>query len=111
MKVPFNDIKRQYIYDEEKFIDTIKETLNSGIYVLGSKVSDFEENFAAFCNVNYCIGVGNGLDALTLLLRAHNLPVGSDVLIPENTFAATVISVLAAGLNPVLVPVDEYHNI
>lgn len=111
MKVPFNDIKRQYLYDEEKFIDTIKETLNSGIYVLGSEVCEFEENFAAFCNVNYCIGVGNGLDALTLLLRAHNLPVGSDVLIPENTFVATVISVLAAGLNPVLVPVDKYHNI
>jgi dTDP-4-amino-4,6-dideoxygalactose transaminase len=78
----------------------------SGWYVLGREVEAFEEEFARYCGVRHCIGVANGLDALTLILRAYDFPPGSEVIVPANTYIASVLAVTGAGLRPVLVEPD-----
>ena len=76
------------------------------------KVKEFENQFADYCNTKYCIGVANGLDALSLSLRAFNFEKGSEVLVPSNTYIATILSIVENGLQPVLVePNIETYNI
>jgi dTDP-4-amino-4,6-dideoxygalactose transaminase len=80
--------------------------LEKGWFVLGNEVKTFENEFAAYCGNNHCIGVANGLDALVLSLRALNFPEGSQVIVPSNTYIASILSILQAGLVPVLVEPD-----
>jgi len=87
---------------EQKF----KETLESGWYILGNNVKKFEEEFASFCNSKHCVGVANGLDALTISLNSLNLRKGSEVIVPSNTYIATILSILHNGLVPILVEPD-----
>lgn len=82
------------------------EVLRSGWYVLGSQVAAFEKSFAAYCGVPHCVGVASGLDALLLPLKALELPAGSEVIVPSNTYIATILAVLQVGLKPVLVEPD-----
>jgi dTDP-4-amino-4,6-dideoxygalactose transaminase len=85
--------------------------IRSGWYVLGQEVSAFEQEFAQYVGAKHCIGVANGLDALILSLEALNLPKGSDVLVASNTYIATILAIIRAGHNPVLVePVLETFN-
>lgn len=77
--------------------------IRSGWYVLGQEVSAFETEFAAYVGARHCIGVANGLDALTLSIEALNLPKGSDVLVASNTYIATILAIVRAGHRPVLV--------
>jgi dTDP-4-amino-4,6-dideoxygalactose transaminase len=81
--------------------------LDSGQYILGDEVSDFETQFASFCGTRHCIGVANGLDALVLILRAHielgYLKKGDAVLVPANTYIASILGVINSGLKPVFV--------
>lgn len=98
------------------FIDELKqaaaEVIDSGWYVLGKKVEQFEKEFASFIGASRCIGVANGLDALTLSLRSLNLHAGAEVLVPSNTYIATILSILHNGLIPVLVePEIQSYNI
>lgn len=89
-----------------------KEVMESGWYVLGKKVGEFEEKYAAYCNTQHCIGVANGLDALTLSLRAFNFEKNSEVIVPSNTYIATILSIVQNNLQPVLVePNIETYNI
>lgn len=81
----------------------IERVLDRGWYVLGEEVQRFEEEFAAYCGVKHCIGVGNGLDALSLILRALRFQEGDEVLVPANTYIATILAISANGLKPVLV--------
>lgn len=94
----------------EKFFDEYKKsfdaTLGSGWFILGNAVKQFEEEFARFITSKYCVGVANGLDALTLCLRALNIERGSEVIVPSNTYIATILSVLHNDLKPVLVEPD-----
>jgi dTDP-4-amino-4,6-dideoxygalactose transaminase len=93
---------------EEKF----QEVLKKGWFILGNEVAEFENEFAKYCNTNFCIGVGNGLDAIILALRTLNLPQGSEVIVPSNTYIATVLAILEVGLKPVLVEPNIYtYNI
>ena len=87
----------------EEYRTAFNEVLESGWYVLGNKVKEFENQFATYCNTNYCVGVANGLDALNLSLRAFNFEKGSEVLVPSNTYIATILSIVENGLQPVLV--------
>ena len=87
----------------ERFNEVFKRVLNSGWFILGQEVSGFEEEFASYHNVKQCIGVASGLDALTLSLKALDLPEGSEVIVPSNTYIATIISIIQAGHKPVLV--------
>lgn len=114
--IPFLDlhnINRPY---EEEFKNMYQRFLNSGYYVLGGEVERFEKDFAAYCGAKYCIGVGNGLDALTLIFKAYiemgKLQVGDAVAVPANTYIASILSIIHAGLKPVFIePNVETYNL
>lgn len=90
----------------EEYNKAFKEVLESGWYIIGNKVKEFEKQFAEYCTSKHCIGVANGLDALNLSLRAFNFEKGSEVLVPSNTYIATILSIVENGLHPVLVEPD-----
>ncbi len=96
----------------EEYKTAFNEVLESGWYVLGNKVKEFEKQFANYCNTQHCVGVANGLDALNLSLRAFGFEKGSEVLVPSNTYIATILSIVDNGLQPILVePNIETYNI
>tara|TARA_B110001452_G_C15233439_1_gene427123 strand:- start:1643 stop:2743 length:1101 start_codon:yes stop_codon:yes gene_type:complete len=106
-------INELYKFNFEK---TFTSFLATGHYILGSQVSSFESDYAAFCNTKHCIGVANGLDALTLIFRGYiqlgKLKKGDAVLVPANTYIASVLSIINAGLKPVFIEPDpETYNI
>lgn len=89
-----------------------QEVLQSGWYILGKKVEQFEQAFADYCQVKHCIGVANGLDALILAIKALNLPAGSEIIVPSNTYIATILAIVHNGLKPVLAePCIDTYNI
>ena len=97
---------------EEEYKREFEQFLESGWYILGNKVTEFENSFADYCHVNHCIGVASGLDALILALKQADFPQGSEVIVPSNTYIATILSILQCGLNPVLVEPDiKTYNI
>lgn len=96
----------------EAYKKAFTETLESGWYILGDKVKSFEKEFTGYCGVKYCTGVANGLDALILSLRACNFSPGDEVIVPSNTYIATILSIVHNGLKPVLVEPDIHtYNI
>ncbi|WP_452223745.1 DegT/DnrJ/EryC1/StrS family aminotransferase [Lacinutrix chionoecetis] len=105
--IKFLDLHKINARFETEFEKEFQLFLDSGHYVLGAGVSTFETNFAAYCGTKHCIGVSNGLDALILIFKAYiqlgKLKVGDEVLVPSNTYIATIIGVIEAGLKPVLV--------
>ena len=84
----------------------IKRVLDSGYYLLGNENKNFCEHFAKFCGVKHCIGVANGLDALTLIVKAFDFERGSEIIVPANTYIATILSISQNGHIPVLVEPD-----
>ena len=90
----------------DEYRTSFDELLQSGWFILGNSVKKFEEEFAAFNTNRHCVGVANGLDALILCLRALNLEKGSEVIVPSNTYIATILSILQCDLVPVLVEPD-----
>lgn len=101
---------------EALFQEKLKSVLEKGWYVLGNEVAEFEKNFAHYCGAKFCIGVGNGLDALTLIFKGYielgKLQKGDEVLVPANTYIASVLAIMQADLVPVLVePSEETFNI
>ena len=103
MNVPFLDVKQTYLAIQEEIDAAIKGVLKGGCYILGENVEHFEQEFAAYCGCKFCIGVASGLDALYLLLKAHDIGPGDDVIIPANTYIATALAVSSTGAKPVLV--------
>ena len=105
--IPFLDLKAINKRFETQFQNRFQQFLDSGYYILGSQVKEFEEAFANYCGVKYCIGVGNGLDALRLILEGYKLlgklKDGDEVLVASNTYIATIIAIKQAGMVPVLV--------
>jgi dTDP-4-amino-4,6-dideoxygalactose transaminase len=88
------------------------EIMRGGWFILGPEVEKFEKSFASYCDSPHCVGVASGLDALLLALKALDLPPGSEVIVPSNTYIATILAVLQAGHKPVLVePSIETYNI
>lgn len=94
----------------EKLFDKYKENfdifIKSGWYVLGGQVSKFEDEFAKFCNTKHCIGVASGLDALILAIDAFDFPKDSEIIVPANTYIATILAIVRNGFKPVLVEPD-----
>ena len=89
-----------------------KRVVENSWYVDGEELKLFENSFADYCNVKYCVGVGNGLDALTLSLRALGIGAGDEVIVPANTFIATALAVSSVGAKIVLTdPSLDYYNI
>jgi dTDP-4-amino-4,6-dideoxygalactose transaminase len=90
----------------EDYQRDFRETLERGWFILGSNVETFEHSFAEYCNVKFCVGVASGLDALMLSLHACQFQPGDEVLVPSNTYIATILSILQCQLTPVLVEPD-----
>ncbi|HET6244982.1 MAG: DegT/DnrJ/EryC1/StrS family aminotransferase [Bacteroidetes bacterium] len=96
----------------KEFASSFATVLNSGWYVLGENVKKFEQEFAAYNSISNCIGVASGLDAITLSIAAFNFEPQSEIIVPSNTYIATIISVLQNNMKPVLVePSIETYNI
>lgn len=89
-----------------EFEKVFSEVLNSGWFILGKNVEAFEKEFAAYNKSKYCVGLASGLDALTLSLKALNLEQGAEVIVPSNTYIASILAIIHAGLKPVLVEPD-----
>ena len=104
-----NNLNKPYLKD---FNEKIKNLFSNGVFILGNNVSEFELNFAKINNAKFCVGVASGLDALILSLRLKKFKKGSSVLVPSNTYIATIIAILNAGLKPVLVePCPTTYNV
>jgi dTDP-4-amino-4,6-dideoxygalactose transaminase len=109
--IKFLDLHKLNARFESEFTSQFKTFLNSGYYIKGSEVTRFEDRFAAYCGTKHCIGVANGLDALTLILKGYielgKLQENDEVIIPANTYIATILAVLNSGLKPVFVEPEE----
>src|SRR6201984_1406892 len=106
MKVPFLDLRPVYDELRAEFDAAYHRVMESGQYLLGSELEQFEAEFAAYCDVKFCIGVGNGLDALHLILKAYGIGAGDEVIVPTNTYIATWLAVSYSGATPVPVEPD-----
>lgn len=106
MKYQFLDVGFTYRSLAEEIDAACRRVLSSGMYIGGEAVTAFEEAFAAYCGAKHCVGVGNGLDALVLILRAYGIGSGDEVIVPANTFIATWIAVAQIGAKPVPVDAD-----
>lgn len=112
-KIPFLDLKAAYQELKDELDACVQRVISSGWYILGEELEAFESAFAAYCGTKYCVGVGNGLDALHLVLRAYDIGHGDEVLVPSHTFIATWLAVTFAGAKPVAVDIadDDTYNI
>jgi len=102
----FFDISNQDKKIRNKIIKNFKKNILKGDFILGKDVNNFENKFASFCGTKYAIGCANGTDALTIALKALNLPKNSEVIIPAMTYCSTAFAIINANLIPVLVDID-----
>lgn len=114
--IKFLDLKQLNLSYQEQFQEKMKLVLDKGWFILGDEVKSFETNFANYCGSKHCIGVGNGLDALVLIFKAYiqlgKLQKGDEVIVPANTYIASILAIIQADLVPVLVePKLETYNI
>ena len=107
MTVKFCDLASSNAVIKDELVSAFSQFVDSGDYILGKNVEEFEVLFSTFCGVKNCIGVGSGLDALSLIFRAWKelglISNGDEVIVPSNTFIATIFAITSNGLNPVLV--------
>ncbi|MDW8308832.1 MAG: DegT/DnrJ/EryC1/StrS family aminotransferase, partial [Verrucomicrobiales bacterium] len=106
MKVPFLELRLTYEELRAEMDAAYRRVMESGFYLFGGELDAFEREYAAYCGAKHCIGVGNGLDALHLILRALEIGPGDEVIVPSQTFIATWLAVSYAGATPVPVEVD-----
>ena len=106
MHVPFLDLNAVYTELKTEMDAAYKRVMDSAWFITGNELETFECEFAAYCNVKHCIGVGNGLDALHLILKAYGIGHGDEVIVPANTFIATWLAVSYTGAVPVPVEPD-----
>lgn len=112
MKIDFLDLKSLHNPIQECLHAAFERVLVSGSYVMGPELEAFESEFATYCDVKHCIGVGNGLEAIHLLLKAYDIGPGDEVIVPSNTFIATWLVVTRCGAVPVPVePSEITYNI
>ena len=106
-----NRLDRAFYAYQDEFEKKAIEVLRSGWYVLGNEVKSFEKEFAEFVGTKYCVGLGNGLDALTLAFRALGIGHGDEVIVQGNTYIASVMGATINGATPVFCEPDEYYLI
>lgn len=106
MKIPFVSFKPMEKELDSEIREAFERVYNRSWYIEGVEDQNFEEKFAEFCTTKYCIGVGNGLDALMLALKAMNIGAGDEVIVPSNTYIATALAVTYVGATPVFVEPD-----
>ena len=112
--IDFLNLKKINNNHRKELLQAMENVLNSGWFILGDRVKKFEKEFADFCGTKYCIGVANGLDALILILEGYKelgfLKEGDEIIVPSNTYIASILAISRAGLIPVLVEphIDTY---
>lgn len=106
MKIPFVSFKPMEKELDADLRAAFSRVLENSWYIAGKEDEKFEEAFAKYTNTKYCIGVGNGLDALMLILKALNIGIGDEVIVPSNTYIATALAVTYVGATPVFVEPD-----
>jgi len=106
MRVPFLDLRPVYNELRGELDAAYRRVMESGQYLLGPELEQFEAEFARYCDAKFCIGVGNGLEALHLILKGYGIGAGDEVIVPTNTFIATWLAVTYAGAKPVPVEPD-----
>ncbi len=106
-----NRLDRGFFRYQQEFEEKALSVLRSGWYILGQEVSSFEEEFAGYIGTKYCVGLGNGLDALTLAFRALGIGEGDEVIVQANTYIASVMGITINGASPVFTEPDRYYNI
>ena len=112
VKIPFLDIAAAHQELKSELDAAYARVMQSSWFILGDEVARFEAEFATYCGTSHCVGVGNGLDALHLILQALEIGPGDEVIVPSNTFIATWLAVTHVGATPVPVePVPSTHNI
>ncbi len=109
--IKFLDLKKINNRFDSEFKNMFSIFLNSGQYILGSHLDKFENEYAQYCGTKFCVGVASGLDALTLIFKGYielgRLKIGDEVIVPANTYIATILSIINTGLKPVLVEPSE----
>ncbi|MCS6992846.1 MAG: DegT/DnrJ/EryC1/StrS family aminotransferase [Anaerolineales bacterium] len=111
-EIPFLDMKSPYLELQAELDSAWARVMRSGWYILGEEVQAFEQEFARYVGAEYCVGVGNGLEALHLILRAYDIGPGDEVIVPSNTYIATWLAVSYAGATLVPVePVERTYNL
>ena len=111
MEVKFLDLKKQYSLLKNEIDCAVHVVFADAAFIKGKEVEKFEESFANYCGASHCISCGNGTDALTVLLKVYDLPKGSEVILPANTFIATAEAVVSNGLKPVFADIKEDFTI
>ncbi len=114
--IPFLDLKSTNSVYFNQFEKAFDQVINSGWYIQGKQCQAFEQEFADYCGTKHCIGVANGLDALTLIIRAYKelgiMQVGDEIIVPANTYIASILAISENGLTPILVEPDvQTYNI
>ena len=103
--IKYLDLKKTTSLYEPKLSEAINRTVQSGWYILGNEVKNFEQQFAEYCGCRYCIGTGNGLDALTIIMLAYKeigiMQDDDEIIVPANTYIASILAIIQAGLKPV----------
>lgn len=107
MKIPYEDLKKSNAPLFADYQQAFQEVLESGWFIMGKKLKQFEVEFAQYTQSAHCVGVGSGLDALILALKAFEFPKGSEIIAPAHTFVATILAIIQADLVPVLIEPDE----
>lgn len=104
--IKYCDLKEITGIYEPQLSEAVRRVIDSGWYILGNEVKDFEQKFAEYCGCDHCIGTGNGLDALRIILLAYKelgvMRDGDEVIVPANTYIASILAIIQAGLEPVL---------
>lgn len=111
MKINFNQLDRAYNKFKSEYDSEVLEVLESGWYILGQKLERFEKEFSEFLGSKYCVGLNSGLDALKLAFRALDINEGDEVIVPANTYIASILGITENGAKPVFIEPDEYNNI
>lgn len=112
MKVPFSTMQTMHKEIRKEMLDKFTEIYDKGWYIGGEECKKFEEEYAKYIGTKYCVGVGNGLDALRLAMLALDIGEGDEVIVPSNTYIATALAVTYTGARPVLVDPDiETYNL
>ena len=108
-RIPMRDLKREFTPIRSEIDDAIERVVERGWFMLGEEVKRFEAEWAAYCGVSHAVGVGNGTDALQLVLRAAGIGPGDQVIVPALTSAFTALAVSMTGATPVFADVDAEH--
>lgn len=107
MKIPFVSFEKMHSEIDAEIKNKFAQIFENNIFIQGREVENFEKEFAQYCGAKYCVGCGNGLDALYLILKAYDIGIGDEVIIPANTFIATALAVSYTGAEVILVDVFE----